>query len=90
VVDDLRRRGSVEHRFRAQLTDVGPLRGGDLLLAEAGSHSTGEAEPVVSADYTSDVIHTLMELYSDSPQALESASVTFEVAESEDSRAINP
>ncbi len=89
VVDDLRRRGSVEHAFRAQLNEVGPLRGGDLLLAEAGSQSNGEAQPVVSADYTSDVIHTMMELYSDTPQALETASVTFEVADTETSRAIN-
>ncbi len=89
VVDDLRRRGSVEHAFRAQLTDVGPLRGGDLVLAEAGSDSKGEAEPVVSADYTSDVIHTMMELYADTPQALDGAAVTFEVADTETSRAIN-
>lgn len=89
VVDDLRRRGSVEHTFRAQLTDVGPLRGADLLLAEAGSRPSGEAEPVVSADYTSDVIHTMLELYADAPQALDNATVTFEVAETEEGRAIS-
>jgi VWFA-related protein len=89
VVDDLRRRGSVEHRFRAQLVEAGPLRGADLLLAEAGTSAPGEAEPVVSADYTSDVVHALIELYADAPEALERATVAFEVAEHEDGRAIN-
>lgn len=89
VVDDLRRRGSVEHSFRAQLTPAGPLRTGELLLAETGPDSGGDAEPVVSADYTSGTIHTLLELYADSPEDLSGASVSFEVAEREDSRAIH-
>jgi tetratricopeptide (TPR) repeat protein len=89
VVDDLRRRGSVEHRFRAQLVEAGAIQGADLLLAEVGLSAPGEAEPVVSAEYTSDVIHALIELYAEAPEALARATVAFEVAESEESRAIS-
>jgi VWFA-related protein len=88
VVDDLRRRGSVEHTFRAQLTPAGAFKTGELLLAETGADSGGEAEPVVSADYTSGTIHTLLELYGGSPDDFNGTSVTFELAEREDSRPI--
>lgn len=89
VVDDLRRRGSVEHTFRAELTAFGPMRAGELLLAETGSDSSGEADPVVSADYTSHVLHTAIELYADSVESLKATTVTFEIADTESSGAIN-
>ena len=89
VVDDLRRRGSVEHTFDAHLTTVGPLRTGDLLLAETGADPGGQAEPVVSADYTGPALHTVLELYSDSADALKNASVAFEVADGDNAAAIN-
>ncbi len=88
AVDDLRRRGSVEHTFRAELAHVGPLRSGDLMLAETATDDSGDAEPVVSADYTSAVIHTLVELYGDGPEPLNNAAVSFEIADGETGAAI--
>jgi VWFA-related protein len=89
AVDDLRRRGSVEHTFRAELTAFGPVRAGELLLAETGSDASGQADPVVSADYTSNVLHTAIELYADSGEVLKNATVTFEIADTVNSGAIN-
>jgi VWFA-related protein len=88
AVDDLRRRGSVEHTFRAELAHVGPLHSGDLMLAETGADSSGDAEPVISADYTSAVIHTFVELYADGPDPLRNAAVSFEIADDETGAAI--
>jgi len=89
AVDDLRRRGSVEHTFRAELTAFGPLRAGELLLAETGTDASGQADPVVSADYTSHVLHTAVELYADSGEVLKNTTVTFEIADTGNSGAIN-
>lgn len=89
VTDDLRRRGSVEHTFTAVLTPAGQVRISDLLLAEhTGAGNAEDTEPVVSADYTSPVLHTALALYGDAAGVLDGASVTFEVSEAGESRAL--
>jgi VWFA-related protein len=89
AVDDLRRRGSVEHTFRAELSAFGPVRAGELILAETGADTSGVADPVISSDYTSPVLHTAVELYADSVEVLKGATVTFEIADTGSSGAIN-
>lgn len=89
VIDDLRRRGSVEHTFDAQLRTAGPLRIGDLMLAEnLAEDGSGDAEPVVSADYTGSVLHGVMEVAGDA-DAFRNVGVVFEIADGEDARAIS-
>lgn len=88
VTDDLRRRGSVEHTFTATLTPAGQVRVSDLLLAEhTGGGNAEDSEPMVSADYTSPVLHAALALYGDT-DVLDGTSVTFEVADAGESRAI--
>lgn len=90
VTDDLRRRGSIEHVFNAKLTSAGTLRISDLLLAEhTGIGSAEDAEPIVTADYTSAVLHAAVALYADGGESLDAATVTFEVADSNETRAIS-
>jgi VWFA-related protein len=89
VVDDLRRRGSVEHTFEAQVATAGPLRIGDLMLAEnVANDGVGDAEPVISADYTGNVLHGVVEVAGE-PDAFRNVGVVFEIAEGEDGRAIS-
>ncbi len=89
VTDDLRRRGSVEHTFDAKLTAAGQVRVSDLMLAEhTGTGNAEDTEPMVSADYTSPVLHAALALYGGTADAIEGTSVTFEVADAGESRAI--
>ncbi len=89
VVDAAGKRGSVEHTFRAQMTSVGQLKATDLLIAEnTGSIGAGGLVPAVAGEFTSATVHSYLELYSEVEAPLSSASVAFEVAESEEGRAI--
>ena len=89
VADDLRRRGSVEHTFDAQLTSGGGVRVGNLLLAEnVNAEAIGEIEPVVSDDYTGNVLHAIVEVYADANNIADT-DVTFEIADSAKDRAIS-
>lgn len=88
VVDEKGRRGSVEHAFRAQLADAGPIQSGDLLIGEDAGAGLGAAA-AVDANFTdAETLHGYLELYGDSADALQKASVTVEVASREDSRAL--
>jgi VWFA-related protein len=88
VLDNAGRRGSVEHEFTAVLKNLGELRVADLLLAE--EIDTGsEATPSIGGEFTSGMVNTYLELYSDVVETLKSATVMFEVAESEEGRAMD-
>ena len=89
VVDSAGKRGSVEHTFRAQMTAAGQLKATDLLIAEnTGSIAAGGLLPAVAGDFVSGTVHSYIELYADVDEALATASVVFEVAESDEGRAI--
>ena len=89
VVDSTGKRGSVEHTFRAQMTSAGQLRATDLLIAEnTGSIAAGGLLPSVAGDFTTGTVHSYIELYGDVDESLAKASVVFEVAESDEGRAI--
>ena len=88
VVDDSGRRGSVEHTFRAQLSNVGQVRATDLMIGERVGAETDGISPAVTGDISADVLHGYVELYADSEDALKDMSVAFEVASNAESRAI--
>jgi VWFA-related protein len=88
VVDEQGRQGSVEHRFSASLTTVGEFQVGDLLIAD--ERPNGEpSTPKISGEFTSGIVNGYLELYSDSADSLKNATVIFEVAQSEQSRALD-
>jgi VWFA-related protein len=89
AVDDARRRGSVELLTDAHLTAAGPLRVTDLLIVDgtAGAEASPQA-PIVSGDIRGKTLHGYLELFADSADALNDASVTLEIAQSESSPAL--
>jgi VWFA-related protein len=81
VVDDAGRRGTVEAIADARLTDAGPLRATDLLIADAtGTAATLPLAPVVGGDITGHTLYGYMEIFSDAADALVKASITLEIA----------
>jgi VWFA-related protein len=84
VVDELGRRGSVEHNFRAHLESAGQLRVTDLLIGERPAGTTESARPAVTGELSSDFLHGYLEVYSDAGTALDNFSVRFEVASKEE------
>jgi VWFA-related protein len=89
VLDNAGRRGSVEHEFTPALKDLGELRVADLLLAEDADTAGNAATPSLGGEFTSGVVNTYIELYSDVVETLKNASVMFEVAENENGRAMD-
>lgn len=79
--------GSVEHRFSAEVTSAGPLRVGDLMLAEAGERPGQFPRPSVDQPRSGLAIGYL-EFYADQRQTLANTTVTFEVADSPDGEAL--
>ena len=88
VVDGRGTRGSVEHTFRAQLSSAGQVRVTDLLIGER-SASAGRVLPTVAGEFSSDVLHGYVELYSEAEDALKNTTVEIEVATSEEGRALD-
>jgi VWFA-related protein len=88
VVDGRGTRGSVEHVFRAQLASAGQVRVTDLLIGEQ-SASAGRVLPTVVGEFSTDVLHTYVELYSDAEEALKNTTVEMEVSSSEEGRTID-
>ncbi|HEU4928419.1 MAG TPA: VWA domain-containing protein [Candidatus Krumholzibacteria bacterium] len=88
VVDSRGTRGSVEHAFRAQLSSAGQVRVTDLLIGER-SATAGRVLPTVAGEFSSDVVHGYIELYSDAEEALKDTTVEMEVATSEEGRALD-
>jgi len=73
AVDAEGRRGSVEHAFDARLAMAGPLRVGDLMLADGG------AEPSIDGSMRGDRLIGYVEYMGD-PPVLDDARVSFELA----------
>ena len=86
MVDDRGKRGSVEHTFRAaDDTRSGQLRATDLLIADTAVQ-TRERELAAGGRPPNSpraTMHGYIELYSEAPEALNNASVVFEVAQNE-------
>jgi len=81
VVDDAGRRGSVERLADARLTEAGPVRATDLLIADAaGTAATLPLAPVVGGDIAGKTLFAYMEIFTDTENVLGKASVTLEVA----------
>jgi VWFA-related protein len=87
VIDDAGKRGSVEHTIQARLTNAGQLHVTDLLLGEEGG-SGGSLIPTVTANFKGDLLHGYLEVHSEAPEALRSATVDIEVAGTPDARPI--
>jgi VWFA-related protein len=89
VVDDARRRGSVERVAVADLTTAGPIRASDLLIADAaGRTSDMPLVPSVSNGITGKALDGYLELVGATAEALAQASVTLEIAENEKAPAL--
>ncbi len=88
VLDDGGRRGSVEHAFTAELKTLGEMRAADLLLAEEVENG-GDIKPSIGGEFTSGQVNTYIELYSEVAETLKSAAVMFEVAATEEGRALD-
>jgi tetratricopeptide (TPR) repeat protein len=88
VVDEQGRQGSVEHRFTAALATVGEFQVGDLVIADE-KPAGGSATPKITGEFTSGFVNGYLELYSDSADSLKTATVIFEVAQSEQARALD-
>jgi VWFA-related protein len=88
VVDERGRRGSVEHSFRAGLTEVGEVRATDLLIADEKT-AAGSAQPVVGREFTSGTVANYIELYAEAADILKNTTVMFEVAKDEQARALD-
>ena len=87
VIDEGGKRGSLEYAFRARLEEAGQVRIGGPLLATRDDN-TGPLRTAVSGEITADVLHAYLELYSDAPDQLKNASVTIEIANDAQSRAV--
>jgi VWFA-related protein len=89
VVDDARRRGSVELLADARLTVAGPLRVTDLLIVDGtGGVEASPLAPVVSGEIRGKTLHGYLELFGDSVATLNDASVTLEIAKTDSSPAL--
>jgi VWFA-related protein len=83
VVDEQGRAGSVEHSFEARLTAIGQLRVGDLMLA-APSPGGGALRPSIDGRIAAETLVAYTEVYSAAEPQLAAATVTLEIAGSED------
>jgi len=90
VVDDGGKRGSVERTFVARINAFGQLHATDLLIADNTVRgSSGGLPPVVAADFTGDELHIYLELFSEVPEQLRSATVVLDVAQTDSSASLN-
>jgi tetratricopeptide (TPR) repeat protein len=87
VIDAQGRKASLEHAFEAQLTAVGQLRLGELMLASAAAPGAA-AKPSADGRIATDVVVGYTELYSEAEPQLQQATLAFEVATSAEGRAI--
>jgi hypothetical protein len=87
VMDEGGKRGSLEYAFRAKLEEAGQVRIGGPLLA-VRENNTGSLRTVVSGEISADTLHAYLELYSEAPDQLRNASVTMEIANDAQSRAL--
>jgi hypothetical protein len=82
-------RGTIERVVRAQLNVAGPLQLTDLLIADsAGADGNMPPAPTVDGAFSGSTLHGYLELFADTPDPLDAASVSFEVATGETSVAL--
>jgi tetratricopeptide (TPR) repeat protein len=89
VVDDQDKRGSIEQTFNPRLTSVGQISASDLLIADKPRGTADVPNPVGGGEITSGMLHAYLELYGDATDALKSAGVIFQIAQSEDGSPID-
>ena len=83
MVDERGRSGSVEHTFEAKLTAIGQLRIGELMLA-VPPRAGMSLRPAVDGRIASDTLVGYTELYSEADLQLTMASLTLEIASTEE------
>ena len=89
VVDSSGKRGSVERTFAAKMNGFGQLHVTDLLIADDTVRGTDGLPPAVAADFAGDELHAYVELFSEVPERLRSATVMMEIAQTENGRALD-
>jgi VWFA-related protein len=87
VVDDKGHRASVSRTFEARLTSAGQIRIGELMLTRPGAGTT--LRPVIDTRVDSAAVIAYTELYSQAEPQLARASMTLEIAATEDGRTID-
>jgi VWFA-related protein len=87
VLDTNGKRGSVEHTFSAALESIGQIRVGGPLLA-GRENDTGPVRPAVAGEFSSDVLHAYVELYSEVPEQLGRVRLTVELVPREGTRPV--
>jgi VWFA-related protein len=80
AVDIDGRRGSVEHRLKADVTTVGELVVGDLMLSEQTEAGAEGVKPEIEPRVTGGEVNGYVEVVGKESTALDGASVRFEVA----------
>lgn len=80
VVDPSGRTGSIERTFNARLETAGPLRLGELMLAETIGRT---ARPSVDGRITAGTLMAYAEIYSDTASALQNATLSIEIGKTE-------
>ena len=89
VVDSQGKRGSVSHPLQARLTAAGQVQLTDLLIAEHTASAAGAAiNPSASSEFSGDLLRGYVEMYSEVPALLRSATAVIEVSASEQGRAM--
>jgi tetratricopeptide (TPR) repeat protein len=89
AVDANGKRGSVERTFIAKMNGFGQLHATDLLIADNSVRGTDGLSPAVVADFSGDQLHAYLELFSEVPEQLRTATVLMEVAQNESARALD-
>lgn len=79
VADAAGRTGSVEHRFRASLTDAGAVQLSDLILADGTQAETTRVP--IELDTTDSVVSAAVEIYGTGAARWEDVGAQFEIAE---------
>ena len=88
VMDTAGRRGSVQHTFRAEMTSLGQIRVGDLLIGVPGG-AASPTTPAVAGEFTDpETLNGYVELAASSADALLGVSLQVEVAARGEERAI--
>ena len=88
VVDASGRRGSVEHTFRAEITSVGNIHTGDLLIGVPGNTANPTA-PAVAGEFTDpESLNGYVELAAARPDDLHGVLVQMEVAPRHDAASV--
>jgi hypothetical protein len=89
VADETGKRGSVERTITAKINGFGQLHASDLMIADSGMQAGRGLPAAVGTEFTGDELHGFVELVSEVPDQLRSATVIFEVAKDENGHALD-